>query len=85
MKEQTVDTNNGFAVPAFLAFLDSVMADCTPPKCLSAPDKARIRRAKTTYTEERAALVRTLLSLPAEQQQVAIPYEVFDKCWETLL
>ncbi|GBG14585.1 uncharacterized protein NMK_2184 [Novimethylophilus kurashikiensis] len=81
--QQTVESNNGFAVTAYLAFLDAVMAECGPCKCLMPNSNAITRRAKLTYQKEKAALTQKLEQLDAAT--TVVPEEFYNVEWNRLL
>lgn len=77
-------SHNGFVVPTYLEFLASVIAQCGAPSCLSSADKARIRRAKSTFDVERASLVRALERLAPLDRATPIPREAYADAWSGL-
>lgn len=82
MTTQTTQTNHGFAIPAYIAYLDSIMAQCGPCACLLPASNAQTRRAKCSYEAEKTSLELQLKRLDPSAHTV--PYTVYDLEWPKL-
>lgn len=69
-----------YEINPYIAFLDSVIAECNSVPSLMPKSNAVTRRAKATYQEERDALRR----LADRAKVTAVTQEVYDTLWPKL-